>query len=63
VEICKETVEKIAILSKLTFTNEEKGKYTVQPGQILGYVKNLNKVNIEKIRPVSKWPYSEKGRD
>lgn len=33
--------------------DEEKGKYTVQPGQILEYIEKLNKVDTENIKPLS----------
>jgi len=33
--------------------DEEKGKYTVQPGQILEYIKKLNKVDTENIKPLA----------
>lgn len=49
----EKTVEKIAGLAKLTFTDKEKEKYTVQLGQILEYMKKLNDVDTENIKPLS----------
>jgi len=44
-----EEVEKIAKLAKLSFTAEEKEKYTEQLGQIISYVEKLNELDVENI--------------
>ncbi len=47
--ITVEDVEKIAKLAKLSFTDEEKEKFTEQLGQIISYVEKLNELDVENI--------------
>jgi len=47
--ITVEDVEKIAKLAKLSFTDEEKQKFTEQLGQIISYVEKLNELDVENI--------------
>jgi aspartyl-tRNA(Asn)/glutamyl-tRNA(Gln) amidotransferase subunit C len=44
-------VEKIARLAKLSFTEEEKEKFSRQLGQIIDYVEKLNELDTEKVPP------------
>ncbi len=44
-------VEKIAQLAKLSFTEEEKEKFSRQLGQILDYVAKLNELDTENVPP------------
>lgn len=46
-----EDVDKIAKLAKLSFTDEEKQKFTEQLSQIISYVEKLNELDIENIPP------------
>jgi aspartyl-tRNA(Asn)/glutamyl-tRNA(Gln) amidotransferase subunit C len=46
-------VEHIAALAKLEFTEEEKEKFTYQLNKILEYVEQLNKLDTEKVEPLS----------
>ena len=46
-----EDVDKIAKLAKLSFTHEEKQKFTEQLSQIISYVEKLNELDIENIPP------------
>ncbi len=49
--ITLEDVEKIAQLAKLSFSAEEKEKFTRQLGQILRYVEKLNELDTEDVPP------------
>ena len=48
-----EDVEKVAALSKLQFTSEEKQKLTKQLNQIVAYVEKLNELDTEEVMPTS----------
>jgi aspartyl-tRNA(Asn)/glutamyl-tRNA(Gln) amidotransferase subunit C len=44
-------VEKIAKLAKLSFSEEEKEKFSRQLGQIIDYVEKLKELNTETVLP------------
>ncbi len=44
-------VENIARLAKLSFSEEEKEKFTVQFNQILGYIEKLNELDTDNVEP------------
>ncbi|MBN2412562.1 Asp-tRNA(Asn)/Glu-tRNA(Gln) amidotransferase subunit GatC [candidate division KSB1 bacterium] len=46
-----EEVEKIARLAKLSFSEEEKIKFTEQFNQILQYMEKLNELDTENVSP------------
>lgn len=46
-----EEVEKISKLAKLTFTDEEKAKFTQQLSQMIAYVEKLNELDTENVPP------------
>lgn len=46
-------VEHIAKLARLSFTEEEKQKFTHQLNEILEYVQQLNKLDTSKVEPLS----------
>ncbi|GBD94775.1 glutamyl-tRNA(Gln) amidotransferase subunit C [bacterium BMS3Abin05] len=46
-----EEVEKISRLAKLTFTDEEKLKFTQQLSQMIAYVEKLNELDTENVPP------------
>lgn len=46
-------VEKIAELTRLGISEEEKEKFAGDLSLILGYVQKLSEVNIEKIEPIT----------
>lgn len=46
-------VEKIARLAKLSFTEDEKFKFTEQFNQILAYMEKLNELDTEHISPTA----------
>jgi aspartyl-tRNA(Asn)/glutamyl-tRNA(Gln) amidotransferase subunit C len=47
-----EQVERIATLAKLTFSQEEKIKFTAQFNQILEYVEQLNSLDVSGVEPM-----------
>jgi len=51
--ITKEEVEKIALLAKLTLTEEEKVRYQKELSDILQFVDKLNELRLEKIEATS----------
>ena len=46
-------VEKIAQLAKLSFSEEEKQKFTEQFNQILAYMEKLNELDTENVEPTA----------
>jgi len=46
-------VEHIAKLANLEFTDAEKTKFTLQLNQILNYVEQMNKLDTDKVEPLS----------
>lgn len=46
-----EQVEKIALLAKLSFTDEEKQVFVDQFNQILSYVEKLNELDTSQVEP------------
>jgi aspartyl-tRNA(Asn)/glutamyl-tRNA(Gln) amidotransferase subunit C len=46
-------VEKIANLAKITLTDKEKKKYSLQLSEILKYVEQLNEIDTENVQPLS----------
>jgi aspartyl-tRNA(Asn)/glutamyl-tRNA(Gln) amidotransferase subunit C len=53
VKITKEQVAHVAKLAKLTVSEEEKEKLTLQMEQILNYVGQLNELNTAGVEPTS----------
>lgn len=51
--LSKEEVLKIAELSRLSFKEEEIGKFQKQLNDILSYVDKLSEVNTDNIEPIS----------
>ena len=52
-KITKEQVAYVAKLAKLTVTEEEKEKLTLQMEQVLNYVGQLNELSTEGVEPTS----------
>lgn len=52
-KITKEQVAHVAKLAKLTVSEEEKEKLTLQLEQILNYVGQLNELNTDGVEPTS----------
>ena len=48
-----EEVRKVALLARLALSPEEEQKYARQLGQILGYVRELQKVPIDGVEPLT----------
>lgn len=46
-------VEKVALLAKLQFSQEEKEKFTAQLNRILEYMEKLNELDTENVEPTS----------
>ena len=46
-------VEHIAKLANLEFTDAEKNKFTQQMNKILDYVEQMNKLDTDKVEPLS----------
>jgi aspartyl-tRNA(Asn)/glutamyl-tRNA(Gln) amidotransferase subunit C len=46
-------VERIAALAKLSFTDEEKARFTEQFNQILAHVDKLNELDLTDVEPTS----------
>ncbi|ADY51200.1 aspartyl/glutamyl-tRNA(Asn/Gln) amidotransferase subunit C [Pseudopedobacter saltans DSM 12145] len=51
-KIDKETVEKIAHLSRLSLTEEEKKKSIQELSEILSFMEKLNEVDVEGVSPL-----------
>ena len=51
--IDKETVRRVALLSRLSLTDEEISGYVSQLGKILTYISKLNEIDTEKVSPTS----------
>lgn len=49
----KEEIQKIAILAKLKFSDDEIKKFTDQFNEIVEYFNKLNKINTDNIEPLS----------
>jgi len=52
-EISKEEVEHIAILARLSLSEEEKELFGSQLSSILSYIEKLNELDTEGIEPIS----------
>lgn len=46
-------IDHLATLARLALTPEEKARFTAQLGDILGYVEQLKKVNIDGVEPTA----------
>ena len=46
-------VEKVAVLARLSFLEEEKEKLTAQLNRILEYMEQLNRLDTEHVEPTS----------
>jgi aspartyl-tRNA(Asn)/glutamyl-tRNA(Gln) amidotransferase subunit C len=51
--ITKKDVEHVALLARLELSEEEKGTFTKQLGQILEHAANIQKLNTDKIPPTA----------
>lgn len=51
--VTKQDVEKVAELARLTLTDEEKERFTVQMNAILKYAEKLNELDTEGTQPTS----------
>jgi aspartyl-tRNA(Asn)/glutamyl-tRNA(Gln) amidotransferase subunit C len=52
--IDREQVKKVALLARLELTPEEEEKFTTQLGSILGYVEQLNEVDVSNVPPTTR---------
>jgi aspartyl-tRNA(Asn)/glutamyl-tRNA(Gln) amidotransferase subunit C len=52
-KISKKQVEDVAFLARLTLSDEELDKMTIQLGEILSYVEKLNELDTSTIKPTS----------
>jgi aspartyl-tRNA(Asn)/glutamyl-tRNA(Gln) amidotransferase subunit C len=46
-------IDHLATLARLALTPEEKAKFAAQLGDVLGYVEQLKKVNVEGVEPTA----------
>jgi len=53
VPVTRKDVEHVASLAKLSFTDEEKERLTVQLNEILNYMEQLNSLDTEQVEPLS----------
>lgn len=51
--VTKEDVEKVAVLARLSFSEEEKEQLTAQLNRILEYMEQLNRLDTEEVEPTS----------
>ncbi|MEX2140787.1 MAG: Asp-tRNA(Asn)/Glu-tRNA(Gln) amidotransferase subunit GatC [Pirellulales bacterium] len=51
--LTREDVEKVSLLARLKLTDDELGLMTIQLGQIVGYVAQLNELDTEEIEPMA----------
>jgi len=51
--VTKQDVEKVAELARLTLTDEEKERFTVQMNAILKYAEKLNELDTDGAQPTS----------
>ena len=51
--VTRKDVEHVASLAKLSFTDEEKERLTVQLNEILNYMEQLNSLDTEQVEPLS----------
>jgi aspartyl-tRNA(Asn)/glutamyl-tRNA(Gln) amidotransferase subunit C len=52
--IDKEQVHKVALLARLELTSEEEEKFTTQLGSILGYIEQLNELDVNDVSPTTR---------
>ncbi|MEZ4762781.1 MAG: Asp-tRNA(Asn)/Glu-tRNA(Gln) amidotransferase subunit GatC [Calditrichia bacterium] len=52
-KVTVETVEHIAKLAKLTFSDTDKTQMAHELGDILGYIEKLNELNTDGVEPLS----------
>ena len=46
-------IDRLATLSRLALTPEEKEKFSAQLGDILGYIEQLKQVNVDGVEPTA----------
>jgi aspartyl-tRNA(Asn)/glutamyl-tRNA(Gln) amidotransferase subunit C len=51
--LSREDVEKVSLLARLKLTDEELDRMTEQLGQIVGYVEQLNELDIDEVEPMA----------
>jgi len=51
--LSKEEVRKVALLARLALTPEEEERFARQLGSILGYVQQLQKVDVTGVTPIA----------
>ena len=52
-EFSKEMVQRVAHLARLSFSEEELGKFSRQLSDIVGYVEKLGELDTEGVEPLS----------
>ncbi len=52
--IDREQVHKVALLARLELTPEEEEQFTTQLGSILGYIEQLNELNVSDVPPTTR---------
>lgn len=57
--LTKKEVEKIAELSRLGISEEEKEKFAEELSLVIGYIEKLSEVNVEKVEPMTGGTISE----
>ena len=51
--LSKKEVEKIAELARLGISEEEKKKFAEDLSSVIGYIRKLSEVNVEKVEPMT----------
>ncbi len=52
--IDREQVRKVALLARLELTPEEEEQFTTQLGSILGYIEQLNELDVSDVPPTTR---------
>ncbi len=52
--IDREQVRKVALLARLELTPEEEEQFTTQLGSILGYIEQLNELDVSDVLPTTR---------
>lgn len=51
-KVSKETIEYVANLARLNFSEEEKEKFALEMGDIISYVDKLNELDTSHVKPM-----------
>jgi aspartyl-tRNA(Asn)/glutamyl-tRNA(Gln) amidotransferase subunit C len=46
-------IDRLALLSRLALTPEEKAKFSAQLGDVIGYIEKLKEVNVDGVEPTA----------